>query len=616
MRPEKVLLICMPFKDVTTPALGISLLKAELNKISIGCDIKYFNLLLAEQIGPKKYLKFIKGQVVTVGEWVFSHCLFGKDAVREKGFVGDILGQRDFQWRKSACDDETTRIYLDVKKVAESFLEQCMASVDWSQYSIVAFTSTFQQNVASLALAKKIKAQYSDKLIVFGGANCYDIKGQEMLKVFPFIDAVCIGEGDKIFSRFVKDFLKAKSTIKVRVPGIITRGANNGGVPSESNNFNPDLDKLPYPDFADYFDQLEKSKLYQKFEPHLAMESSRGCWWGSKSKCKFCGLNYGAMNFRKKSPDRVFSEIKYLTSKYQVNIIDMADNIMDMEYIDTLLPKLSKLNKKPSIFYEMKANLTKPQVERLAEAGVVAVQIGIESFSTKILKLMSKGSTAIHNIQSLKWCTEAKIYATWNWLFGVPGENSEEYTSMQKKLGRYLTHLPPPYGMSNITLDRYSSYFKDPAKYKIKNIRSLESQKYIYPFNENVLCRLTQLYDFDHGDRTWEEIAKYVEDIKSIVDYWKSEKNHDIFYSIDRGDYLLLYDRRSYSKRRIWKLRGYKRGVYEFCDMGRTNTEIKGYSKVNFGYDDIEINGFLRECVSAGVMVEDGGRYLSLAIRR
>ncbi len=33
-------------------------------------------------------------------------------------------------------------------------------------------------------------------------------------------------------------------------------------------------------------------------------ETSRGCWWGQKKHCTFCGLNPLGMNYRAKSPER------------------------------------------------------------------------------------------------------------------------------------------------------------------------------------------------------------------------------------------------------------------------------------------------------------------------
>ena len=44
------------------------------------------------------------------------------------------------------------------------------------------------------------------------------------------------------------------------------------------------------------------------------------------------------------------------------------------------------------------------------------IQPGIESLSDHVLKLMRKGTTALQNIQLLKWCREYGVQPEWNLL--------------------------------------------------------------------------------------------------------------------------------------------------------------------------------------------------------
>ena len=52
-----------------------------------------------------------------------------------------------------------------------------------------------------------------------------------------------------------------------------------------------DLDKLPYPDYDDYVLTQKQLNLVFPGDPALHIEGSRGCWWGQKHQCTFCGLN-------------------------------------------------------------------------------------------------------------------------------------------------------------------------------------------------------------------------------------------------------------------------------------------------------------------------------------
>ncbi len=71
-----------------------------------------------------------------------------------------------------------------------------------------------------------------------------------------------------------------------------------------------------------------------------------------------------------------------------------VDNILPHEYFKTLLPELKRRQLGVTLFYEIKANLKREQVELLRDAGVAALQPGIESLSTPVLRLMRKGTTA------------------------------------------------------------------------------------------------------------------------------------------------------------------------------------------------------------------------------
>ena len=87
-----------------------------------------------------------------------------------------------------------------------------------------------------------------------------------------------------------------------------------------------DLDRLPYPEFGDYFQRLGHSPLSNQIDPLLLFESARGCWWGAKTQCTFCGLNGGSIGFRSKSALRVIDELRYLRRTHGVRRACATDN--------------------------------------------------------------------------------------------------------------------------------------------------------------------------------------------------------------------------------------------------------------------------------------------------
>ena len=90
-----------------------------------------------------------------------------------------------------------------------------------SEAAVVGFSSTFQQNAASFALARRLKQRHPHIVTVFGGANFDDEMGPELVRAVDCIDVAVIGEGDETFPRLL-DALAAGTDLDA-VPGLARR---------------------------------------------------------------------------------------------------------------------------------------------------------------------------------------------------------------------------------------------------------------------------------------------------------------------------------------------------------------------------------------------------------
>ncbi|MCP1312051.1 hypothetical protein [Paenibacillus tyrfis] len=86
----------------------------------------------------------------------------------------------------------------------------------------------------------------------------------------------------------------------------------------------------------------------------------------------------------------------------------------------------------------------------------------------------------LQNVRLLKWCAELLITPLWNFLYGFPVENAQEYEETSCLMPS-LTHLMPPGSVSPIRLDRFSPYYTSASHYGIRNIRPLRSYELVYP---------------------------------------------------------------------------------------------------------------------------------------
>ena len=139
------------------------------------------------------------------GEWLFAHAVFDRTAESDEQYFDDILRCRS-GW---VIDDvaplhpSTIRRLADTRWHVEPFLDQCAGEILALRPRLIGFTTVFQQHVASLALARRLKERAPTITIVFGGSNCEGVMGAETVRQFPFVDAAVSGEGDLIFPEIV-----------------------------------------------------------------------------------------------------------------------------------------------------------------------------------------------------------------------------------------------------------------------------------------------------------------------------------------------------------------------------------------------------------------------------
>ena len=604
MKP-RILFVNMPFSGADRPQIGVSLLKASLRARGFECDIRYFNHILAEQIGPLLYQQFsgFIDHTIFAGEWLFAHHFFGDLLLDGNGYLRHI--QKNLR-----TSDETVNNILWLRRFIAPFLDQCMRTVDWNRYSIIGFTSTFEQNMASLALAQMIKERHPDKIIVMGGANCEHPMGLAIHRCFPFIDYVFSGEADDSFPEFVERIARHEPVSDIR--GMVYRDGRRSvftGAPAQIT----DMDSLPYPDYDDYFDQLKGTTIPTHLLPTLQIETSRGCWWGAKHHCTFCGLNALNMNFRAKSQDRALQEVLHLASRYPTNQIAAVDNIIDTHYFRDLLPELKSRKLKLTLFYETKSNLHKEQVKLLSDAGVKMIQPGVESLHSHMLQLMRKGVSPLQNVQLLKWCKEYGVDPSWNLLYGFPGEHPRDYEEMLPLI-QSIIHLDPPDGHGPIRLDRFSPYFQDPESFGLINARPMAVYRYLYPLSDADLHDITYFYEYEFADGT--DPGSYIGPTLQQLDAWReaSGRGASLRASSPSADRLVVDDTRPNA---VWprtELQGWQKELYDFCDQVRSWKAIERWLKENApGATAEDAQTVLDQLVQLKLVARDGEHYLSLA---
>ena len=376
------------------------------------------------------------------------------------------------------------------------------------------------------------------------------------------------------------------------------------------------MDALPYPDFDDYFARLARSPLEDEIEGLLFFETSRGCWWGQKHHCKFCGLNGSTLTYRSKDPQRAVDELRYLHRRHGATKACSADNILDHRYFETFLPMFKAAGLDLEYVFEMKCNMTRQQVETLLDCGLGAAQLGIETFITSVLRLIDKGANALQNLQTLKWFSEPGIEVKWNVLYGFPGEKAEDYQGLARLIPS-IYHLAPPMAVGRVRLDRFSPYFEDPAGNGMAKPRANPAFAYCYPFAEDALDRMAYYYEYDYADGR--NPMDYFAPVLREIETWQSLHGTVTLRQYDRPDGLLiLTDTRPGAAEFQWRLSGWEREAYLYCDAGRSVRKIAEHLARLDGIrppDEAALRRVLDGWASERIMVCVDDRHLSLALR-
>ncbi len=454
------LLVVPPFGSAVLPALGPSILVAALRRAGLDAHVWYANLDFAARLGLGRYGRFAGASWLTHGDLLFAEAAWGRPVPPEAVVFGprrDAVSQQDW----------TTAL-----QGMQAWIDSVADAIAAENPGVVGFSSVFEQTVASVALARAVRARLPGTPILLGGANATRPMGPAIAEATDVFDLVVGGEAER------------------ELPGLVRR-LLRGWRPTERTMEWPPLPSLsesPRPEFDDYFAQVRPlvaaGLLPGNLPVALPFESSRGCWWGQRSHCTFCGLNGLQMAERAHPPERVLEDIEALVARWGVRRLQAVDNLLPVRIQRDVLPELARRQPQRDLplrfFYEVRSHLKRRDLELLAAAGVLEVQAGLESMSTATLERMGKGVTGPMNVAFLRDARATGIDPAWNWMVCFPNDEREDYEAFVR-LMPFIEHLRPPMGVVPVRIDRFSPYHTDPERYGISNIEPFPGMAWAWP---------------------------------------------------------------------------------------------------------------------------------------
>lgn len=280
---------------------------------------------------------------------------------------------------------------------------------------ILGFTALCNTFHNVLLLSQLIKERDNKIKIILGGPHA-SLLPETILEDYPWIDLICVGEGEGNIVSIIKGLEYNDLT---SVPGIIYRN-NSLIIRNPESEMIKDLDTLP----------LLNYDLILSFKDitSVDIEAGRGCPY----KCTYCATNkYWKYNFRLKSVDRICKEIlevKKILGDKKVFFSFIHDNLTtNYDFIMNLCEKLEGLH------IEWGANarldtLDEKLIKRMAETGCTRILMGLESASPAVQKNINKNLNleCVDNIIDL--LGKYNIVPLISFMYGFPGETEEDLT--------------------------------------------------------------------------------------------------------------------------------------------------------------------------------------------
>jgi ribosomal peptide maturation radical SAM protein 1 len=618
-----VALVQPPFLGYYIPSLPLTMLRGALNarfRDDVETRIVYANLEFARYFGLDAY-----EEICLSGKYFYSG--FGEWFFRQVAFA-DLPDNTDDYFNRfypTRCDhtDRFRTLVREKRAGLDRLLDRIVDEYRLAESDVVGFNSTFQENLVSFALARKVKERNPHVVTIMGGSNCESPAGEEIIRHVDDIDFVFSGPGLLSLSQFVEAHLNQRLDDRHRIDGVFSR--LNCGLTDPKNPTSrfltvrpiaQDLDiNEPYTlDYDSYFDDLDRTFPDYDVTSVIPFQTSSGCWWGEKSHCTFCGLNGKTMAFRSMKAARVIQTIESLYKyKNRAQVLLWTDSIMDPAYTTDVFPHL-KPPPEMVIYNQVKVPLSEEDVRSMADARVLYTTPGFEAFSTSSLKLMAKGVSAFANLEVMKYCTMYGVHPLWGLLVGSPGETEAVYAKYVNDLPLF-THFPAPIGVFTVKFHRYSPYWREPDRHGVR----LEPDDYYaltYPFDAATLAQLA--YEFQDVNLSDYKIAvaKWFARVREQIDAWKARwrdgRPAPQLYLKGEGDDATVYDSRKGEPREV-RIGALGREVLLALEKSkRLDTIASEFSHVA-GFDAAREVAALR---ANGFVFEEGDRVLSLVLSR
>ncbi len=266
----------------------------------------------------------------------------------------------------------------------------------------------------SILALKNLRERYPDRKLLLGGVGATAVE-EMVLSRFPWIDAICCGEGELTGPHLLRSLsngnnLSAVDGIVFRRDGSVHRTPRRPRI--------RDIDHIPFPAFEKV--DLERYAGY-------GMMTSRGCPY----PCTFCSVApVWNLESYSRSPKSIVEEMRLLNHEAGVRMFLFQDEFFVsgkkqvMDFCREL--RKSRLNVEWKAFGRVNL-VDREMMQAMADSGCLELRFGIESGSQRILNKIRKGFSTAQVLelipQAVKIFPRVDVFYIW----GFPFESMADF---------------------------------------------------------------------------------------------------------------------------------------------------------------------------------------------
>lgn len=290
--------------------------------------------------------------------------------------------------------------------------------------------------------------------ILWGGVHP-TLLPEQTLQNNDYIDAICVGEGEEVFTQWVQAI--DKDAPWEDVPGITFR---RKGECIAHRRLPPTVNPNEHVRPAYHLVDMKRYVTTRLFgERDFILMMSRGC----PHQCTYCYETAFNINnqWRAVEPKLAVDEIEHVQKTYGVTAVTFMDDLFFAKkkwaeaMADEILHRKLNMTFRADIRVDYAVGFGVDYLKKMREAGFKYMFVGVESGSNRILKFIKKQITRDKILESARVFHEAGVSPHCSFMAGYPTESMEEVLQTLS-LMLEITEICPNATTSNLQI--YAPY--------------------------------------------------------------------------------------------------------------------------------------------------------------